>query len=93
MWQVVVLLSSVVYAESCPTWLHPSGDEECLCGATLGTVVVCNNETQQVALLDTYCLTSNGDGSNTSVVGSCLVTVNHGERLLSVVGRYNKVLM
>ena len=28
-----VLLISVAYGESCPTWLHPSGDGECLCGA------------------------------------------------------------
>ena len=90
-WQVVVLLISIAYAESCPTWLHPSGDGECLCGATLGTVVVCNNETQQVGVLDSYCLTSNGDVSNTSVVGWCLAAVNHGETLLSRVGYYNKV--
>ena len=95
MWCVVgycVLLISVAYGEPCPTWLHPSGDGECLCGATLGTVVVCNNETQQVGVLSSYCLTSNGDGSNTSVVGSCLAAVNHGDKLLSSVGHYNKVL-
>ena len=85
-----VVLISVSCAKSCPTWLHPSGDGECLCGATIGTVVVCNNETRQVGVLDTYCLTSNGDGSNTSVVGSCLVAMNHGERLLNS-GLYNKV--
>ena len=36
MWCAVglcVLLISVAYGESCPTWLHPSGDGECLCGA------------------------------------------------------------
>ena len=91
MWRVVVLLISVAYGEPCPTWLHPSGDGECLCGATLGTVVVCNNETRQVAVLESYCLTSNGDGSNTSVVGWCLVAWNHGETLLNRVGYYNKV--
>ena len=94
MWCVVglcVVLISVSCAKSCPTWLYPSGDGECLCGATLGTVIVCNNETQQVGVLDTYCLTSNGDGSNTSVVGSCLVALNHGEKLLNS-GLYNKVL-
>ena len=92
MWRVVVLLISVAYAESCHTWLHPSGDGECLCGTTLGTVVVCNNETQQVGVLSSYCLTSIGDGSNTSVVGRCLVVLNHGKKLLSRIGLYNKVL-
>ena len=76
-----MLLISVAYVEPCPTWLYPSGDGECLCGATLGTVVTCNNETQQVGVFQTYCLTSNGDGSNTSVLGSCLVAWNHGEVL------------
>ena len=78
-----MLLISVAYVEPCPTWLYPSGDGECLCGATLGTVVTCNNETQQVGVFQTYCLTSNGDGSNTSVVGSCLVAWNHGEELFN----------
>ena len=36
-----------------------------------------NNETQQVGILDSYFITSSGDGSNTSVVGSCLMAVNH----------------
>ena len=84
-----VVLISVSCAKSCPTWLHPSGDGECLCGATLGTVVVCNNETRQVGVLDTYCLTSNGDGSNTSVVGRCVEAVNHRKKLF---WGYNKVL-
>ena len=86
-----MLLISVAYGEPCPTWLHPSGDGECLCGVTLRIVVVCNNETQQVGVLSSYCLTSNGDGSNASVVGWCLAAWNHGERLLSVVGHYHKV--
>ena len=92
MWRVVVLLISVTYVEACPMWLHPSGDGKCLCGATLGTVVVCNNKTQQVGVLPLYCLTSNGDESNTSVVGRCLEVMNHGETLLSPVGHYYKVL-
>ena len=73
-------------------WLHPSGDGQCSCGPSLGTVVVCNNETQEVGVLGSYCLTSSGDGSNTSVVGRCLVVLHNGERLLSPVGIYNKVL-
>ena len=87
-----MLLISVAYGEPCPTWLHPSGDGECLCGATLGTVVTCNNETRQVGVLESHCITSNGDGSNTSVVGWCLAAMNHGTRLLSSVGRYIIVL-
>ena len=88
-----MLLISVSCDEHCPTWLHPSEDGKCVCD-TLGTVVVCKNECKnetKVGVLNIYCLTSNGDGSNTSVVGACLATVNHGERLLSQIGLYNKV--
>ena len=92
MWCVVglcVLLVSVSCNESCPTWLHLSGDGKCVC-LPLYTWVVCENETQ-VGVFDFYCLTSNGDGSNTSVVGLCLPAVNHGEKLLSRTGVYYKV--
>ena len=87
-----VLLFSVACAENCSTWLHPSGDGQCLCGPSLGTVVVCNNETQEVGVLSSFCLTSSGDGSNTSVVGRCPMVLHNGERLLSPVGIYDKVL-
>ena len=61
-----VLLFSVACAEKCLTWLHPGGNgHNCSCGPSLGTVVVCNNETQQVGVLSLFCLTSSGDGSNT----------------------------
>ena len=91
-WCVVglcVLLVSVSCDESCPTWLHPSRDGKCVC-LPLPTNVVCENETQ-VGILDFYCLTSNGDGSNISVVGLCLASVNHGEKLLSRIALYHKV--
>ena len=89
-----VLLFSVACAENCSTWFHPSVDgHNCSCGPTLGTVVVCNNETREVGVLDSYCLTSSGEGNNTSVVvGRCLAAVYHGETLLSPVGIYAKVL-
>ena len=87
-----LLLLSVACADNCSTWLHPSGDGQCLCGPSLETVVVCNNETQEVGVLSLYCLTSSGDGSNTSVVGRCPMVLHNGERLLSPVGRYDKVL-
>ena len=88
-----LLLISVACGDNCTTWFNPSGDgHNCSCGPSLGTVVVCNNETQQVGVQRTFCLTSSGDENNTSVVGRCLVEVHHGERLLSPIGLYNKVL-
>ena len=92
MWCVVglcVLLVSVSCDTSCPTWLHLSGDGKCVC-LPFHTWVVCENETQ-VGVIDSYCLTSNGDGNNTSVVGLCLAAQNHGDKLLSRDGVYNKV--
>ena len=87
-----VLLIAVAIADGpCHTWLYLSGDGHCLCGSSLGTVVVCNNETQEVGVLVQYCLTSNGDANSTSVVGRSLVVTDHGDRLLSVAGNYNKV--
>ena len=53
---------------------------------------MCNNDTQEVGVLNSYCLTSNGDGSNSNVVGRCLAAVGHGYKLLSKVGNYKKVL-
>ena len=85
-----MLLISVSCGESCPTWLHLSGDSKCVC-LPLQTLVVCENKTQ-VGVLEFYCLTSNGGNSNTSVVGKCLPAVNHGEKLLSQIGAYYKVL-
>ena len=88
-----VLLFSVACAENCSTWFHPSVDgHNCSCGPSLGTVVVCNNKTREVGVQRSFCLTSNGDGSNTSVVGRCPMVLHHGERLLSPVGLYDKVL-
>ena len=70
MWRVsalnVLLITIACAAEPCHTWLYPSG-YGCLCGSSLGTVVVCNNETQEVGVLISYCLTSNGDANSTSV--------------------------
>ena len=84
-----MLLVSVSCDTSCPTWLHLSGDGKCVC-LPFHTWVVCENETQ-VGVIDSYCLTSNGDGNNTSVVGLCLAAQNHGDKLLSRDGVYNKV--
>ena len=87
-----VILFATVYADkACSTWLRPIGPNECQCGSPLGTVVACNNETQEVGVLGSYCLTSTGDGSNMSVIGRCLAAIAHGERLLSETGNYKKV--
>ena len=91
-----LLLIAVACGENCSTWFYSAGDGQCVCGSLLGTVIVCNNETQDgrahVGVLDSYCLTSNGNDSNTNVVGRCLAALGHGEKLLSIIGHYKKVL-
>ena len=76
---VILLVVSCTYAvsyaandEPCPTWFHRSQEGQCECGLSLQGIVSCDNATQRVGVLDCYCLTSNGDEDNTTVVGSCL---------------------
>ena len=67
---VITLCSST--NQSCPTWFHYSQDEGCVCGDELDGTVLCDNTSQSVAVLDCFCMTSNGERSNTTVVGRCL---------------------
>ena len=90
----VILLATVYADKACSIWLHPIGPNECQCGSPLGTVVACNNQTQEVGILGSYCLTSTGDGNNTSIIlGRCLAAIAHGERLLSETGNYIRKFM
>ena len=58
--------------EPCPTWFHYSEKGSCVCGDPVKGVVSCDNATQSVGVLDCFCMTSNGDNGNTTVVGSCI---------------------
>ena len=89
----LVSLSSCSSNESCPTWLYLSGEGGCTCGSSLLGVILCSNETQEISILPSYCLTSWDSGSNPdkAVVGSCLYGQNHGKRTGSVGGIYVSV--
>ena len=65
----------------------------CLCGSTLRTLVFCSNETGEVGVLDRHCLTSDGDNSNISVVGSCLATAKLAshQRMANPLRSYQRV--
>ena len=58
--------------EPCPTWFHHSEKGSCVCGDPVKGVVSCDNATQSVGVLDCFCMTSNGDKGNTTVVGRCI---------------------
>jgi len=81
---VILLVVSCTYAvshaandEPCPTWFHHSQEGQCECGSSIQGIVSCDNATRRVGVLDCYCLTSNGDVDNTTVVGSCLFNCAH----------------
>ena len=96
-WSAVLFSLLLVVAagdESCPTWFNRySQDGPCECGSNIGSVITCNNETGEVGVLKSYCLTSNEDenGCDSNVVGRCLLIVNHGEKLSGTDDLYIKV--
>ena len=95
-WSAVLFSLLLVVAagdESCPTWFNRySQDGPCECGKSIGSVITCNNETGEVGVLGTYCLTSNEDedGCDSNVVGRCLA-VNNGRKLSGTDELYIKV--
>ena len=90
---MLVIVIAHAIAKDCSTWLYPSGDGHCLCGSTLRTLVFCSNETGEVGVLDRHCLTSDGDNSNISVVGSCLATAKLAshQRMANPLRSYQRV--
>ena len=65
--------------EACSTWLYPSKEGWCTCGSSLHDVMICNNETEEVSILRSFCVTTFDRDRSEAVVGSCLYTQNHGE--------------
>ena len=59
------------------SWLHQSDDGYSVCGPDVYNAVLCNNETQQVRLQLQYCMTSDGEESNISVIGNCIPSLVH----------------
>ena len=80
--------------DTCPTWFYRHAkDDPCICGASIGTIVFCNNETQEVTVLGSHCLTSinwHDDCITTVVVGRCIFALNHGKKVPGT-GGYVKV--
>ena len=90
----LVSLSSCTSNESCPTWLYRSAEGWCTCGSSLLNVILCSNETQQVSILSSFCLTSSGsdqDPDDRVVVGGCLYEQNHLHKTDGGAGAYIRV--
>ena len=71
---------------SCPTWLYCSEEGWCSCGSSLHGMILCNNETQEVFVLSSLCITHFNAYSNSkdAVVGSCLYARNHHNNYVAV---------
>ena len=80
---IVVSSSTTDYEEPCPTWFYRSEEGTCECGDGLDGAVSCDNTTQEVRVLDCFCMTSNGDADNTTVVGRCLFNCVNQSGLMS----------
>ena len=84
---IAFLLLLVPFADSCPTWFHHSQEEpnKCECGSSLEGAVLCNNVTPEVSVLKCFCMTLNGETSNTTVVGKCVFNCgNHSNPSVDV---------
>ena len=57
---------------SCPTWLYRSHLGQCVCGSKIQNVILCNNISQEVSIMQSFCLTSDGNDGSDVVVGDCL---------------------
>ena len=79
--------------ETCPTWLYRSEEGWCTCGSHLVNVITCNNETGEVGILSSFCLTSfdSSRDPTEAVVGSCLYGQNHGTATEGGAGLYVRV--
>ena len=65
--------SSVVEAQSCPTWYRETkynGVTRCVCGDTLGGVLKCDYATQKALIVTEVCMSYN-ETFNDTVVGRC----------------------
>ena len=64
---------SVSQEQSCPTWYRETkynGVTRCVCGATIGIDVLCDDATKQTLILAGFCMSYN-NGTNDTVIGAC----------------------
>ena len=79
--------------ESCPTWLYLSEEGLCTCGSSLLNVILCNNVSQEVGIMNSFCLTSfdSVQDPKRAVVGRCLYAQNNQEYIDGSAGLYIEV--
>ena len=79
--------------ETCGTWLYRSEEGWCTCGSSIVNVITCNNQTGDVGIRDSFCLTSSLDLQHPEdvVAGTCLYAQNHGEATEGGAGLYVRV--
>ena len=87
----LVAVSSATYKADCPLWTtFNSTTGKCECGQSLDGVVTCNRKTQEISLLQCFCMTYDGHTDSTEV-GPCYFTckrnyahpINRGWKVLT----------
>ena len=94
LWLCILIPALSSTEQNCSqSWLHLSDDGYCMCGPDVYNAVLCNNETRQVRLQLQYCMTSDGEGSNISVIGNCMPSLVHRYgKITGPDGYYYKIL-
>ena len=64
----------------CPDWLNPNNTQPCQC---VSEVLHCNSSTQEVAILDCYCMTASE--SNDIEIGGCIFNCEHSKSAFDMV--------
>ena len=72
--------SIAVEEQSCPTWYRETteynGVTRCVCGATIGVDVLCDDATEQTLILTGFCMNYNSR-INDTVLGACPFNYHH----------------
>ena len=89
----LLTVASCTSNETCPTWLYRSEEGWCTCGSSLLNVITCNNDTGEVGVQSSFCLTSSHSRQHPTeaVVGTCVFGQHHGRATEGGAGLYVRV--
>ena len=72
------------------TWLYHSDEGGCVCGSSLQNIILCNNISQEVRIVESFCLTSFKNDDNNFVVGRCLYSEFKAEAVVDLYYKLDK---
>ena len=56
---------------SCPPWKYRDSNSTCVCGNSLGDIVLCEDDRSTVKILTCHCMTYSDQSDNVILVGNC----------------------